>query len=126
MFFAPVIRRSAYSPAFRAVDRLLEEALRTAPGTETFVSEKVETDDASYTLSFDVPGITKDQLSLGIEGNIVRLESKADAPRQYRAAYELPQDIDVAASDAKLENGVLTVKLAKKEPVSKVSQLAIN
>lgn len=126
MFFAPVIRRSAYSPAFRTVDRLLEEALRTPPGGDKVTSGKVESDDKSYTLSFDVPGIAKDQLSLGIEGHIVRLESKADAPRQYRAAYELPQDIDVAASDAKLENGVLTVKLAKKEPVSKVAQLAIN
>lgn len=126
MFFAPVIRRSAYSPAYRAVDRLLEEAMRSSAGQENNTSDKVESDDKSYTLSFDVPGIAKDQLSLGIEGNIVRLESKADAPRQYRAAYELPQDIDVAASDAKLENGVLTVKLAKKEPVSKVSQLAIN
>ena len=62
----------------------------------------------------------------GIEGAVVRIESKADAKRQFKAAYELPLDIDAAASEAKLENGVLTLKLAKVVPVSQVSQLQIN
>ena len=57
---------------------------------------------------------------------MVRIESKAEAKRQIKAAYELPQDIDVAASEAKLENGVLTLKLGKLVPVSNVAQLAIN
>jgi HSP20 family protein len=38
----------------------------------------------------------------------------------------LPQDIDVSASEAKLENGVLTLKLGKLVPVSQASQLQIN
>jgi HSP20 family protein len=130
MFFTPVIRRSAYNPAynpaFRSVNRLLGEALLAPAGTAQAASAGVEQDETSYTLSFDVPGIAKDQLSIGIEGSIVRLESKAGAARQYKAAYELPQDIDVGASDARLENGVLTLKLTKKVPVSKVTELAIN
>ncbi|MGH8820541.1 MAG: Hsp20/alpha crystallin family protein, partial [Rhodoferax sp.] len=86
----------------------------------------VEQDDKTVTMSFDVPGVAKDQLSIGIEGNVVRIEALEGAPRHYKAAYELPQDIDVAASDARLENGVLTLKLTKKVPVSNVAQLAIN
>jgi HSP20 family protein len=46
--------------------------------------------------------------------------------RQFKAAYELPLDIDVTASDAKLENGVLTLKLGKRVPVSQAAQLQIN
>jgi HSP20 family molecular chaperone IbpA len=57
---------------------------------------------------------------------VVRLETLAGAARQYKAAYELPLDIEVSASEAKLENGVLTLKLAKKLPESKLTQLAIN
>ena len=57
---------------------------------------------------------------------MVRIDSKAEAKRQFKAAYELPQDIDVAASEAKLENGVLTLKLGKLAPVSQASQLQIN
>jgi len=57
---------------------------------------------------------------------VLRIESKAEAKRQFKAAYELPQDIDVAASEAKLENGVLTLKLGKLVPVSQATQLQIN
>ena len=81
--------------------------------------------DKSFTLSFDVPGIAKDQLTIGIEGAVVRIGVKEGAPRQYKAAYELPQDIDAAGSEAKLDNGVLTLKLAKKVVVSAVTELAV-
>jgi HSP20 family molecular chaperone IbpA len=76
-------------------------------------------------LSFDVPGIAKDQLNISIEGAIVRIASKEGASRQYQQAYELPQDIDVAGSEAKLENGVLTLKLGKVVPLSRVTELPI-
>jgi HSP20 family protein len=124
MLFAPVIRRAAFAPTMRSLDRFFDEALQ-APAARTS-SSRIEQDEKTYTLSFDMPGIAKEQLSIGIEGNVVRLESLPEAARQYKAAYELPQDIDVATSVAKLENGVLTLKLAKKLPESKVTKLAIN
>jgi HSP20 family protein len=67
----------------------------------------------------------REELNIGIEGTVVRIETRADAKRQYKAAYELPQEIDVTASAARLENGVLTLTLAKQVPVSKVTQLNI-
>ena len=125
MFFAtaPVgLRRSVYSPARRSLERFLSET-QSAVQEQSCVAAQ---DDKFYTLSFDVPGIGKDQLNIGIEGSIVRIESKDGAPRQYKAAYELPQDIDVGSSEAKLENGVLTLKLGKLIPPSRVTSLAIN
>jgi HSP20 family molecular chaperone IbpA len=129
MFFATtsrvspaLVRRSASVGALRSLDRILDEQL-SAPRP---ASHRLTQDEQAYTLSFDVPGIAKEQLSIGIEGNVVRLESQADAPRSYKAAYELPLDIDVATSEAKLEHGVLTLKLGKKLPVSNVAKLAIN
>jgi HSP20 family protein len=77
-------------------------------------------------LTLDVPGLAKEHLTIGIEGAVVRIDSLADAPRSFKAAYELPQDIDATASQAKLELGVLTLKLGKKAPVSNVSSLSIN
>jgi len=59
-------------------------------------------------------------------GNIIRIETLPEAKRQYKTAYELPQDIDVSASEAKLENGVLTLKLVKVQPADKTVKLAIN
>lgn len=124
MLFTPVIRRTAYTPSLRSLDRFFDAALQ-APVVAAN-SCHIEQDDKAYTLRFDVPGVSREQLSIGIEANVVRLETLPEAARQYKAAYELPQDIDVAASEAKLENGVLTLKLAKVQPESKVTKLAIN
>jgi len=126
MFFAttpPVnFRRQLYGAGIRSLDRFLEEAQKTGASPTC----AVEQNEQSYTLSFDVPGVNREQLNIGIEGNIVRIATKEDAKRQYKQTYELPQDIDVSTSEAKLENGVLTLKLAKLVPASKVTELVIN
>jgi HSP20 family molecular chaperone IbpA len=57
---------------------------------------------------------------------VVRLSSAEGAPRRYRFACELPQDIDASQSTAKLENGVLTLTLAKVIPESRVTELVIH
>lgn len=76
-------------------------------------------------LSVDVPGLRRDQLQLRLEDNMVYLQSVEDAPRQVRRSWELPHEIDVAASSAKLDLGVLTLTLARKKPVDKAVTLNI-
>ena len=125
MFFATspaALRRQIYSPAGLSLERFLNQAQLAGRQPSAVTSQ----DDTSYTLTFDLPGIAKDQLSIGIEGNVVRLASKEGASRAYKVAYELPQDIDVASSEARLENGVLTLKLGKLVPATRVAELAIN
>lgn len=123
MFFAPTLRTARFAP--RAYDRSFERFVNEAfAGARR--SPLVEQDDKSWTLSLDVPGFAREDLAISIEGAVLRIESKAEAKRQFKAAYELPQDIDVAASEAKLENGVLTLKLGKRVPVSQATQLQIN
>jgi HSP20 family molecular chaperone IbpA len=117
MLFVPVIRRSTFGPSLRAFDRFFKEGVP---------ADQAATDDKPVELTFDVPGVSREQLSIGIEGNVIRIETLPEARRQYKAAYELPQDIDVTQSEAKLENGVLTLKLAKVQPESKAVKLAIN
>lgn len=124
MLFVPVIRRSTFGPSLRAFDRFFADAARGVEQQQA--ASPTAQDEQAYTLSFDVPGVSREQLSIGIEGNVIRIETLPEAQRQYKAAYELPQDIDVANSEAKLENGVLTLKLAKVQPESKVTKLAIN
>jgi len=125
MFFAatshPSLRRQAYAQAAPSLERFMDEALRTSRAKAC----AYEQDETSFTFSLDVPGIAKEQLSIGIEGSVIRITSKEGAPRSYRAAYELPQEIDSVLSEAKLENGVLTLKLAKKAPVSNITELTV-
>ncbi len=86
----------------------------------------VESNDTSITLSLDVPGLSKEQLTIGIEGRILRIRAKDDAPRSFSAAYKIGSDVDTTKSEAKLENGVLTLKLTKIAPESRETLVTIN
>jgi HSP20 family protein len=125
-------------------------ALRTDTRTP---SMDVAESDAAYTIVFDVPGTTREQLKVSVEGKRVVLSTvaaseAAAAPAEgaeapvadtkltervlYRersaAAYArtvvLPAEVDQAQSQAKFENGVLTLTLAKKVPAG-ATQLSI-
>ncbi|KQR50593.1 Hsp20/alpha crystallin family protein [Acidovorax sp. Leaf160] len=124
MIFAPVVRRASFHaprPADQALQRFLHSALAAPASAGTQVSQ----DDKAVTLQIDVPGLSREQLSITIEGNQVRLTSVEGAPRQVQRAWELADEIDTTASSAKLENGVLTLVLAKVVPVSRATQLTI-
>lgn len=128
MFFAPAIRNaSMLAPALGTVDlgfeRFMNEAFKGLDfGTPL---HQLEEDDKSWTLTVDMPGVVKEQLSLNIEGRLVRIETSADSRRRFKGSYELPHDIDPDGCEARLENGVLTVKLAKREPQKTGQQIAI-
>jgi HSP20 family protein len=125
MFFAPVVRTRAPSPAYRSFDRSFERFVNDAFFNNAYDGFNVEQDDKTWTLTLDVPGLAREDLSISIEGPVARIESKPEARRQLKAAYELPQEIDVDATSAKLENGVLSLVLAKKQPVSNSRQIEV-
>jgi HSP20 family protein len=119
MFFAPVVRTRATAPALRSYDRSFERFVNDAFfGNGVAQGFGLAQDDKSWTVTLDLPGVAREDLSIDIDGAVVRIQTKAEAQRQYKAAYELPQEIDVDATSAKLENGVLTLTLAKKQPVN--------
>lgn len=127
MIFAPVIRRAAYAPrsADLALQRFLMGTLAQPAAQAQSAGCTVTQDEKATTLQLDVPGLTREQLQISIEGNVVRLQSVEGAPRQVQRAWELAADIDAGRSTAKLENGVLTLTLAKVEPASKATTLTI-
>ncbi|WP_096698678.1 Hsp20/alpha crystallin family protein [Polaromonas sp. AER18D-145] len=108
-----------------ALDKFLSDTLGALSDSRPAQSASVEDGDKAYSLQLDVPGLAREQLDIGIEGDVVRIASKADAARTVKAAYRFPVEIDAAASTAKLANGVLTLTLGKKVPVSNVAQLTI-
>ena len=107
------------------IAKCLRATLGTRSDSRPAQSASVEDGDKAYSLQLDVPGLAKEQLEIGIEGDVVRIASKADAARTIKAAYRFPLEIDASASTAKLENGVLTLTLEKKVPVSNVALLTI-
>jgi len=156
---ASLVRRTAVTPAFgSALDRLFDESFDrffggNAAGAETRTpSMDMAESDAAYTVVFDVPGTTREQLKVSIDGKRIVLSTAAtseaaapadgkeapvaDAKPAERVLYRersaasyartvvLPAEVDQAQSQAKFEHGVLTLTLAKKVPAG-ATQLSI-
>ena len=116
--YAPVVSNGALEKFLNDTFSSLSDAGAAKPAS-------VEDQEKAYTLQLDVPGLAREHLDIGIEGDVVRVASKEDAPRKVKAAWRFPLEIDTANSSAKLENGVLTLTLGKKVPVSNVTHLDI-
>jgi HSP20 family protein len=166
MFVLPVSRvaaRAYRQPAYnghtleasRALDRLFNDTFErvlnapaSGPATRLPALDLQEV-DAAYTAQVDLPGFSREDVKVSIDGKRVSIEavtqraanseSPADSTPQATSAgrvivrersgaafsrsFTLPVEIDEAASQAKLENGVLTLTLAKK--LKPASQLTI-
>ena len=128
MIFSPLMARRAACaprPADMALQRFLLDALPAAPARRA-PDYTVAQNDQATTLQLDVPGLAREQLQITIEGAQVQVKNTEGAPRLVNRAWELPTAIDAAASTARLENGVLTLVLAKQPPVSKAVELTVH
>lgn len=126
MIFAPTLRRASFVHAPHSHDAALQRFLLSAAQVSPARAPvQVQDDEKATTLQLDVPGLTREQLAITIEGAQVQLKSVDGAPRQVQRSWELPGEIDASASSAKLENGVLTLVLAKLQPESRATQLTI-
>lgn len=95
--------------------------------------------DRDYTVRVDVPGVSKDDIKVDIDGRHVSVEAqardsadKSEGGRvvyrerrlsRYARRFSLPYEVDEAASTAKLDNGVLTLTLAKRNGGAKRIQI---
>ena len=112
MFFAPAVRRDqSLSPAGfdLGFERFMDHMLKGFGGLD------LEEDDQSWTLKLDVPGVAKEHLDVSLSGNTVLVQTRSDARRQYKLAYELPGVVEPEATEAHLADGVLTLRLGKAE-----------
>ena len=90
----------------------------------------VKENDKAYTVQAEVPGVSKDEIHVSLDGNVVTLRAEVKqedrqgsdekvlrSERYYGAvsrSFQLPMDIDQAQAKAKYDNGVLTLTLPKK------------
>jgi HSP20 family molecular chaperone IbpA len=86
-------------------------------------------DAQGITLLADMPGVAKEGLAVGVEGDTLTLEGKVTLNEssdlqnvyaeirvaQYKRTFVLSRDLDTEKIDAKLANGVLTLRIPKIE-----------
>ena len=142
MFLVPLSRRADW---LRSFDRLFDAD--TLFGTDSQAAlprtpalDVVESDQA-YTVTLDLPGVAKDNVKVSIEGRRVQIEAQATktderkdsdrllyrerAESSYARSFVLPVELDQERSNAKLDNGVLKLELAKRQSAA-VKHIAIN
>ena len=112
---------------FRGFFQPIRMECRTAPLT---IKIDVTEDDKSYTVHAEIPGVSKDDIQVTIEGNQVTLGAEVKREKEvkdgqrvlrterfYGNAFRsitLPTELDGAQSEARYDKGVLELKLAKK------------
>lgn len=96
----------------------------------------------AYTVQAELPGVTKDDIQVTVDGNVVTLraevrqqDSQTSDEKSLRSeryfgsvarSFQLPVDIDNSQAKAKFDNGVLSLTLPKKQGSSGGHQLAID
>ena len=124
----------------RLLEGALDESLArlfTAPLADAAARSPrmdVSETDTAYTVVFDMPGVSKSQLKVSVEGRKLSLEtldveaaatdtSTAPAsralyrerkPANYARTVSLPAEVDAASAQADLVDGVLTLVLNKR------------
>lgn len=137
MFLVPMTRHA--NDFSRHLDRLLDDGLldrlvnpaaaEPATAARAPALDITET-DRGYTVLVDMPGVAKEDVKVHIEGRRVSLSAEsrlaADRPEgervvhrersasRYARSFTLPVEIDQASSEARLNDGVLTLSLAKR------------
>lgn len=84
-------------------------------------------DDTGISLLADLPGVSKEQLDIEVDGETLTLEGRVaqDTPEglqpayvevrvpRYRRAFTLSRELDTSRIEANLKDGVLTLRIPK-------------
>lgn len=86
--------------------------------------------ESEYTLTFELPGIDKKDIKVGIDDNVLTVSGERTTSREEKGkdfiraeiaggsfcrSFTLPKTVDVRKISADYKDGLLTVKLAKSE-----------
>jgi HSP20 family protein len=128
------------------IARLFENLFNGAQGEEEVSNQNwmppvdIQETEEGYRLLAELPGLTKDDINITLENNVLRLsgerkferdvkkESFHRVERTYGAfsrAFALPQQVNSEGVQASFENGVLTITVPKAEQ-AKPRKIAIS
>jgi len=102
-----------------------------APGDQALrIKMDVKENDKAYTVHAEIPGVSKDDIHVAIEGNQVSISAEVKREKEEKEgekllrseryygkvsrAFTLGYDVDQEKATAKYENGVLELTLPKK------------
>ena len=101
-------------------------AINGGSSREHFLNVNVRDDEDTFILSALVPGLKADDLTIQVLEDVVRIEGKFQAGDEeyllrelpngsFHRALRMPSEIDADKVEAKITDGVLTLRLPKAE-----------
>lgn len=103
-------------PLVRLVDEFFET--RTPKTQSGYVHVYRNESEEEYSLDLIVPSLTKDDINIIVEEDLLKIsyvktEESTSFMNSFERSYTLPEDINEKKISAKVENGVLNVKIPK-------------
>ena len=130
---------SDFAP-FNALLRLQDALQRTSQqpvagwlagpsGRGVFPSVNVFSEEDSYVVRMELPGLSPENITIDRLGNTLRIEGKRERSAlaeaslhrrerwagEFARSLQLPQDLDLGKAEASYRNGVLTVRVPRRE-----------
>lgn len=102
----------------------------------TMPAVNVTEDPDHYTVSLAAPGLKKSDFHIDIEGNMLSISSETEEKKEvkeekytrqeysyssFSRSFNLPEDVKQDAIDAVYEDGVLNIRLPRKEEAKKTT-----
>ena len=135
MFVIPVARHhhTLHTPNSAELSRRVERLFNIDQNAVALTSPPLDISetDTAYRLQLDLPGIAKEAVKIRIDGRRISIDAEqakaAELPEgertllrersvtRFSRSLVLPQEVKQSDSTAKLENGVLTLTLAKRQ-----------
>ena len=115
----------------REIDRLFDDAFGGAARNGALWSPAVDVRESEneLTLTFEVPGVSPEQLELTVDNGILTVKGEKRAERKegdegqyhvlersygtFSRSFQLPKGLDESKIEARHEHGILTVRIPK-------------
>ncbi|MHA1356887.1 MAG: Hsp20/alpha crystallin family protein [Candidatus Helarchaeota archaeon] len=132
-----LIRRSRYWP-FQLLDSFFDDFWELPDFTLMRIPEirtpklDIKEEDDHYNITAEIPGYTKEEVNVEINDGVLTISSehkeeieeenegyfyKERSHRSFSRALRIPKHIKAEEIEAKMENGLLTLTIPKKEPI---------
>lgn len=126
----PLARFDPFSDMEELMRDFFTPALRLRDGGAPRIRVDISETEQAYLVQADIPGVSKDDINVSIDGNRVvisaelknerelrdggkTVRSEREYGQQYRS-FVLPHEVDESGAQARYENGVLLLDLPKK------------
>jgi len=131
----PVLSPSLFDDFFKPWNELFDDN-RFLNRINTMPPVNITENKNFYMVSLAAPGLKKDKIKIDVEGNMLTISSEKEEKIEekdkkftrkeysyssFSRSFTLPEDVKAESIDAHYENGVLEIKLPRKEETKKIA-----